>query len=52
MHPLGHGRAEAFRMMAENVEGAMVTAGGNVRPDGGLGQQEKPLDRATGKPRL
>ena len=46
MHPLGRGRAEAFKLMADAANGAT----GNVQPDGGLGQ--KPLDRATGRPRL
>lgn len=48
MHPLGHGRAEAFRMMAEMTDGDT----GGVRPDGGLGQPAKPRGPDTGKARL
>ena len=45
MHPLAHGRAEAFERMDGSGQPSM-----RMHADGGLGQ--KPLDRATGKPRL
>ena len=42
---LAHGRAEAFERMDGSGQPRM-----QMHADGGLGQ--KPLDRATGKPRL